>query len=266
MRYNYNDIKESFKNLGISKGMTISLKSDLQLLGPYDHKNQSESLAAHFNALADLIDLSEGTIVVATSSLSLCNSDTVFDIDHTPSEVGVLTEYVRTWPDTVRSFHPFSSYAAIGKNANYICNNTSRHAYGAATPKERLLELDATYLSLGKPPQEITTFIHHIEMLMGVPYRYVKEFIHPVLRDGNVVEEPFYMHLRYNECNAVRNLGQQIFPYFYKSGYEVKAADLGRGKVYSYSVKEFYSSTVQLMSNDLYAFLESEPIVKPYRK
>ena len=175
MGYDYNDIKKSYKELGISKGMVISLKTDLRMLGPFNHKNQRESLVAHFNALADLIDLSEGTIVVCTASLSLCNTDTVFDKNNTPSEMGSLTEFIRTRQSAIRSFHPFASYSAIGKHANYICNNTSRHSYGAATPKERLLELNAKYLFLGLKPPEATTVIHHTEMVMGVPYRYIKE-------------------------------------------------------------------------------------------
>jgi len=266
MRYNYNDIKESFKNLGISKGMTISLKTDLKFLGPYNHENQREALKANFNVLADLIDLSEGTIVVATYSLSLCNTETVFDIDHTPSEVGALTEYIRTRPGAVRSFHPFASYTAIGKHADYICNNNSRHSYGIASPKERMFELDCKYLSLGLAPPDITAVIHHIEMLMGVPYRYVKEFIHPVLREGQVVKEPFYMNVRYHECNTVRTLERKVYPYFFKCGHQIQETNLGRGKVYSFSMKEFYSSTVQLFSEDLYAFLESEPTIKPYQE
>jgi len=266
MRYNLDDIKKSYKRIGISKGMTISLKTDLMLLGLYDSVNQNDVLLAHFEVLADLVDLSEGTIVVSTASLSLCNTETVFDIQNTSSETGALTEYIRTRSGSVRSFHPFSSYSAIGKHADYICNNVSRHSYGAATPKERMLELEARYLTIGKPPADVATVIHHIEMLMGVPYRYVKEFMHPVLRDGKVVVEPFYMNVRYPECEVVRVLDRKVFPYFFQNGYEIKEDKLGRGKVYSFSMKEFYNSTVKLFSNDLYAYIEMEPEIKPYRK
>lgn len=266
MKYNLNDIKKTYQELGVSKGMVIILKSDLTFLGPYDQKDQNKLLEAHFSVLADLIDLSEGTLVVYTASLSLCNTDIVFDIRNTPSEMGAFSEYIRTKKDSVRSFHPFTSWAAIGKNANYICSNTSRHSYGIATPKERLLELDAKYISIGKHPRDTTSVIHHVEMLMGVPYRYIKEFIHPVLVEGKVVKEPFYMNVRYYECNAVRTLDRLILPHFYKCGYKIQEANLGRGKIFSFMMKEFYNATVDLFKNDLYAYLESEPIVKPYRR
>jgi len=265
MKYNYRDIKNTYKEIGISKGMTVSLKTDLRFLGPYDSNSQNDLLEAHFNAISDLIDLSVGTIVVSTATFSLCNTDNVFDILNTPSEMGSLTEYVRTRPGSVRSFHPFASYAAIGKNANYICENTGRHSVGPNSPKARLLELDAQYLSIGLPPSRVTMVIHHIEKLMGVPYRYVKEFIHPVLRNGVVIYEPFYLYVRYLECDAEMDLDNKVYPYFYSEGFNTKEKKLGRGRVYSYSMNDFYLSTVKLMTEDIYACLENEPIIKPYQ-
>ena len=267
MRYNYYDIKNAYEKVGVSKGMTVSLKTDLRFLGPYESNSQNDLLAAHFNILADLVDLSAGTIVVSTATFSLCNTDNVFDILNTPSEMGSLTEYVRTRPGSVRSFHPFSSYAAIGKNANYICENTGRHSIGPNSPKARLLELDAQYLSVGLPPSSVSMVIHHIEELMGVPYRYTKEFIHPVLRNGVIVYEPFYLFVRYLECyEPDLDLDNKVYPYFYSEGFKTKEENLGRGKVYSYSMNDLYLSTVKLLTKDIYACLESEPIIRPYRE
>ena len=95
MRYNYYDIKNAYEKVGVSKGMTVSLKTDLRFLGPYESNSQNDLLAAHFNVLADLVDLSAGTIVVSTATFSLCNTDNVFDILNTPSEMGSLTEFIR---------------------------------------------------------------------------------------------------------------------------------------------------------------------------
>ena len=265
MKYNYQDIKNAYKKIGVSKGMTVSLKTDLRFLGSYDSNSQNDLLAAHFNVLADLVDLSVGTIVVSTASFSLCNTDKIFDIEKTPSEMGSLTEYVRTRPGSVRSFHPFASYAAIGKNANYICKKNSRNSVGPNSPKARLLELDAQYVSIGLSPSRVSMVIHHIEELMGVPYRYTKEFIHPVLRNGLITYEPFYLFVRYLECDVELDLDNKVYPYFYSEGFKTKEENLGRGKVYSYSMNDFYLSTIKLLTKDIYACLEGKPIIKPYR-
>ena len=70
MKYTYNDIKEPYEKIGVSKGMVISLKTDLRFLGPYSTNSQNDMLEAHFNILADLVDLSVGTIVVTTACTS----------------------------------------------------------------------------------------------------------------------------------------------------------------------------------------------------
>ena len=156
MKYSYHDIRNAYIKIGVSRGMTILIKTDLRFLGTYDSNSQDDLLVAHFNAIADLVDLSAGTIVVSTASFSLCNTDKTFDIEKTPSEMGSLTEYVRTRPGSVRSFHPFASYAAIGKNANYICKKNSRNSVGPNSPKARLLELDAQYVSIGLSPSRVS--------------------------------------------------------------------------------------------------------------
>lgn len=270
MKYNFNDIKETYKRIGVRKGMIINLKTDLRYLGPYSSNSQNDVLEAHFNILADLVDLSIGTIVVTTACTSLCNTDTIFDIKKTPSEMGSLTEFIRNQVGAIRSFHPFNSYTAIGKHAEYICTNNSRNCYGNNTPTARLLDLDATQLSIGLHPDQTTSISDHVEMVMGVPYRYVKEFIQPVVRENKVVYEPFYMHLRYlellNRGEAVKKISNKVFPNFYKFGYQVQEESLGRGKIYLFSMNEFFSSTVQLLTNDLYACLTSEPSIRPYQK
>ena len=87
-------------------------------MGLFDTDSFDNILRAHFNVLSDLIDFSIGTLVVPTSSTNLCNTTIPFDINKTPSERGVLSEFIRQVPSAVRSFHPFYSYAAIGRDAD----------------------------------------------------------------------------------------------------------------------------------------------------
>jgi aminoglycoside 3-N-acetyltransferase len=266
MDYNYKDIREAFKRLGVEKKRVVLIRTDLKYLGRYENHNKNEILKAYFDVLADLVDLSEGTIVVPTASFKLCNTDIPFDLENTPSEMGVLTEYVRKKKEAIRSFHPFVSHAAIGKEARDICEDTARHAYGPETPKARMLERDALCVSIGIHPHLTCATIHHIEMIMGVPYRYPKEYFHPVVRNGEISYECFYLYVWYKECNLKRNRCVNIFNHFCQPGDKVKFAKLGRGKVYSYPMVEFYDSTTKLLSKDIYAWLDEIPEIKPYRR
>ena len=266
MDYNYNDIKEAFKRLGVEKKRVVSIKTDLKYLGRYENNNKNEILKVYFDVLADLVDLSEGTIVVPTSSPMLCNTDIPFDLEKTPSEYGVLTEYIRKRKEAVRSFHPFDSYTAIGKDSKHICHDVTRHAFGPETPKARMLERDALCVSIGIHPHLTCATIHHIEMIMGVPYRYTKEYFHPVVRNGETSHENFYLYVWYKECNLKRNRCVNIFNHFCQPGNKVKVAKLGRGNVYSYSMIDFYRSTTKLLSKNIYAWLDEIPKIKPYRR
>lgn len=266
MDYNIKDLEAAYLSAGVRKGSTVLLKTDIRFLGVFDKKGYDESvLHAHFEVLSNLIDLSQGTLIVSTSSTNLSNTDTVFDLDNTPSERGVLTEFIRKLPETIRSFHPFHSYAAIGKDAKLIVSNVSRHAFGPDTPEERLINMNALCISVGLPVTATCTTVHHIEFLIGVPYRYTKEFLHPVLRDKLIRHELFYMYVNYRQCEINRNRGVKIFQAFYDAGFKVHKETLGRGSIYSYSLAEFYESTMNAFKDDIYIWLDQPPITKPYR-
>ena len=266
MCYSYKDIKKAYIEAGVTRGRVVLLKTDLRPLGPCSLAKRSEILEAHFNALADIIDLSQGTIVVSTASDSLYNTDIPFDIENTPSERGVLTEYIRSHPESVRSFHPFLSYTAIGAHSSQICRNVSRHAYGLETPKDRMLKLGALYLSVGLEPRLTCSYVHHLEMLMGVPYRYTKEFEHPVVRGDKVNRELFYSFLWYYGVDLERNVNINIFKNYQKMGYIINESPLGCGKVYGYNVVDFCDSTAKFLRDNIYGWLTVPPKKRPFRK
>jgi len=266
MHYSFDDIRNAYEGIGVTKGSTVMLRTDFRSLGFFENGDKERMLFAHFDVLADLVDLSKGTIVVGTSSTYLCDTDKPFDVENTPSERGLLTEFFRTRESAVRSFHPFMSYSAVGKNAGHICNNVSRHPYGPETPKDRLLDLNARCVSVGLHPRFTCTIVHHIEFLVGVPYRYVKEFIHPVVRNGKIIREPFYLYVWYKECNIKRNYNVKIFNRFFKEGYTIQDHGLGRGKVYGYSMVDFYRSTIQAFRDDIYIWTEEPPKIRPYQR
>lgn len=267
MSYSFQDIKRAYRKVGMSKGMVVLVKSDLRYLGPYEIPQRSEVLQAHLNALADIVDLGLGTIVVSTASVSLCNTEIPYNPERTTSEQGVLSEYIRIQKNSVRSYHPYMSYTALGADAEYICNDVSRHSFGLETPKDRILNRDGMYLSVGLEPRWTCTYVHHIEMLMGVPYRYTKEFVHPIVKEnGKIVKELFYMFLCYKNLELERNRNVNIFKHYISSGYTLNEADLGAGKVYGYRCTDFCESTANFLKNNIYGWLSHPPGDKPFRK
>ena len=194
----------------------------------------------HLHALETELQKWGGTIVVSTATLSFCNTEKVFDPASAPSEMGVLSEFVRQQPDTHRSLHPFVSYAARGPLAERICAGVARHAFGPGTPEDRMIELDTCCLSIGAHPRLTCSTIHHVERMSGVPYRYVKEFLHPVRLGETVSREPFYLYVWYRDLAVKRDRNRKLFAALAGKGFEMASATVGRGHIYAYPMRTFY--------------------------
>lgn len=266
MSYTFDDIKQAYARVGVSRGRVVLVKTDLRPLGAFEQPGRTAILSAHLNAIAELVDLGLGTVVVSTDSMSLCNTDTPFDVAQTKSELGVFTEFVRRQEGAVRSRHPFKSHAALGAHAERICGNVARHGTGLETPKARMLELDPLYLSLGLEPRWTCSYVHQMEHLMGVPYRYTKEFMHPMVQnDGTVAVEPFYLFVMYRELDVVRNRNVKIFRNYFDMGFRVEQAPLGDGFVWGYSCRDFCTATADYLRQDIYGWMDAPPEQRPYR-
>lgn len=262
--YSTENIRHAYEKLGIGAGDTVYVTGNIGNLGFHSSKNKQATLNSHLEALQAVVG-SQGTVVVPTHSFHLCNTDQVFDLAATPSGRGAFTEHVRTQPGAVRQFHPFASVTALGHHAEMICGKTARHAYGPNTPYERLLELNAWGVSIGMPARLTCSVIHHLEQVMAVPYRYTKEFIHPVLRDGGIKAEPFYLYVLYRECEIDRDRNEKLFRHP-KLAAEVRAADLGMGQISGYRMPILRDAAVELMTGDIYSWLKHPPATRPYRK
>ena len=264
MSYNFQDLLVAYSVLGVKKGSVVHVTGDLMLLMKYEVPGKETVLEAHRDALFELTG-GEGTLVVPAHSFYLCNTDKSFDVDKTHGMNGVLPESIRQLPEALRSFHPFASYAAIGPRAEEICNDISHHGYGPETPMARLIEMNALSIHIGLLPRMSSSIVHHVEMQMGVPYRYSKEFVHPVVRRNKINKEPFYLYVHYKECDIKRDRNVKIFN-DYEEEHTVNQVKVGRGFIYSYSMKDFYYSMVNTLRKDIYSWLNTPPEVRPYQK
>jgi aminoglycoside 3-N-acetyltransferase len=262
--YDFNDLLDAYSALGVAKGGLIFVASDLSRLMRYADSSREALVDAHLRALRELLGAS-GTLFVPTASLNLCNTDTVFDPKKTPSsEMGVFSEHVRTRPGAVRSFHPFWSITGIGPAASDVLGNLPRHAYGWDSVLQRFVARDVLGITIGKSPHYAIPVIHHIETVMGVPYRYNKEFIHPVMRNGAISREPFYLSVLYRDCDIVRDRNRKVMDHFAWNG-TLREAPIGRGKAWAFSHREFFDATTHLFARDIYSWLERPPETRPYQ-
>lgn len=94
-----------------------------------------------------------GTLMVPAFTYSYAGRTATipFDVKTTPgSRNGAIADRVRERPETVRSAHPSHSFAAIGRNAHFLCDDHQlEHAVSEPSPLTRLIALDGRIFFLG---------------------------------------------------------------------------------------------------------------------
>ena len=115
----------------------------------------------------------------------------------TPSHMGVLTEIVRVNPESRRVFHPFYSFAILGKLKDELTKVRYKDSYGTNSIFMQLRKLDAKIMVIGLSYTHSMTFFHHIEQMEGVDYRFIKAFTGMVTDEtGKTYEDTFTMLVR----------------------------------------------------------------------
>jgi len=91
-----------------------------------------------------------------------------FDLQRTPSQMGLLTELFRRWRGVRHSRHPVYRVSALGPLAHELTrgHELAETACGAGTPFDFMAKADTLVLGLGKP-FEVLTQVHHPEDLLG---------------------------------------------------------------------------------------------------
>jgi aminoglycoside 3-N-acetyltransferase len=135
----------------------------------------------------------DGTLLFPLFNFDFTDGIT-FDINTTKSHMGALTEAARNHPDAIRTGHPIYSFCAIGALAYKFKGVDNVSGYGADSPFGILRELDGKIAILDVTEM---TFHHHVEEMMSVSYRYMKNFTGNYINfDGSKVEKTYSIYVR----------------------------------------------------------------------
>jgi aminoglycoside 3-N-acetyltransferase len=100
---------------------------------------------------------------------------------------GTFPEFLRTWPEALRSGSPGPSVAAIGAKADWLTrDHPIDYGYGPGSPFARLVEIGGKVLMLGAP-LDTMTLLHHAEHLARIPHKRVHRAEVPFSLDGQTV-------------------------------------------------------------------------------
>jgi aminoglycoside 3-N-acetyltransferase len=168
-------LAEDLRRLGLGAGDTVLVHSSLHAIGEVP-----DGAAGVLAAFRDVIG-AEGTLVVPTFTMENSKSSRAhlerisgltprqveefravmppFDAASTPSSTGRLAEQVRLTPGALRSGHPQTSFAALGRHARSIVADHAVDCHlGEHSPLARLRDMDAKVLLAGVGFDACTAF------------------------------------------------------------------------------------------------------------
>jgi aminoglycoside 3-N-acetyltransferase len=187
---NRNELLAGFKRTGLQAGDTVLVHSAFKSFGGVEGGPQTV-----IDVLLEILT-PEGTLIMPTFNFDF-NKGQPWDVRTTPSQMGVLTELVRTDPRAKRVFHPFYSFAIIGKYAGELTRERYKSSYERKSVFGKLRDLDAKIMIIGLDYTHSFTFVHHVEQMEGVDYRFIKAFTGEVTdENGRTYSDTFYMLVR----------------------------------------------------------------------
>ena len=165
------EIASLIKNTGINAGDFVWLFADVTRLALYSRK-QGERF--DMNILIDrVLDAigPEGTLILPTFNFDLRSGEN-FDPQKTATVCGALSEAARLRPDFERTKNALHSFVVKGKlkEALFACDRLC--SYGKGSIFELVADQKCQLLSIDLSLHNSFTFIHYIEEIARVPYRY----------------------------------------------------------------------------------------------
>ena len=240
--FTFENLVEGFKELGVAEGDTLLVHSSYKSLGEVDG-----GPATVVWALEAALGV-EGTLIMPTFNFDF-NKGMLWDVRKTRSKMGALTEVVRVDPRAKRVFHPFYSFAILGKHAEMVSALRYKSAYERNSVFGKLRDLNGKIMVIGLSYNNSMTFFHHIEQMEGVDYRFLKQFTGEVTdENGNTYTDTFEM--------LVRDIDKGVMTMVDPMGALMEQADviqsakIGEADVKLMKANEVYEFTAREMKRD----------------
>jgi len=161
---NENQFQELLETkLEIKKGDTVAVHSSVNKL------NINFSVYNLLNILLEVVG-DEGTLLfpnwhyTGRAEHYLKNPNSVFNVNNSPSMLGILSELARRHPKAYRSCHPTAAVCAIGKHAEVLLDSHHLDIYpcGKESPWYKMLKYNPKIVGIGEKVVSLS-FIHCVE-------------------------------------------------------------------------------------------------------
>ena len=252
------------RSVGVTTGDTIFVHVSLGALGlDRDVESEEERARGVVAALREAVG-PEGSVLLPTYTFSFCRQE-LYDLQESPTQGGPwsrsveVLEHFRRLPGVVRSRDPIHSAAGLGPAAQSLLTGLPPTCFGRGSLYDRLRAAGAKICLLG-PPLEEATFRHHVEEIVGVPFRFQKLFTGRIRDRGVTRQEGWLYYVRILAPNGDPD-GRRLEELARDAGV-CRASVLGTGEVLAVDCPEFFDFTAEQLRRDRW-FTASGPAGDP---
>lgn len=258
------DVYEALKSIGANECEALFIHSDIMFGKTTAGFNRKDYL----NILYDVFcDLKIKYLLVPTFTYSFCNHED-YDVKKSKTTMGAFNEFLRKKDGRYRTLDPLLSISVPYELKNKF-QNLKEHSLGENSCFDVIHQMkNVKFLFFGTRLGNCFTYVHYIEKILDVPYRFDMPFTGKVIDEfGNICEKTQYMH---TACYGVKPAEHYYFEdYLEKKGF-LKKCKLGDKTVSCISEEDAYREITLKIQEDINYFLEvpfkKEDLVHKYTK
>jgi aminoglycoside 3-N-acetyltransferase len=166
----YQEILDGFQQIQLTDSRVVLVHSSYKSFGGVDGGAE-----AVIDALMAWIG-PEGTLLLPNFNFQSWTESHYFDLQETPSHMGIIGELGRLRSDALRTPHPIYSFAVLGKRKQEFSECDDIEAYGPNSVFARFHELNGLNVSVGLHWNSTFSMAHYVEYNTGCDHRRVKKF------------------------------------------------------------------------------------------
>lgn len=245
------DITEGLKSIEADKCDILFVHTDVAFGMPNVDLKRKEYLDSLYNSL---LALNVETLIFPSFTYSFCNNEN-YDVRNSKTSMGALIEHIRKKEGVKRSLDPLLSMIAFGKNENIVEGDVGNHSLGKNSVFNRLHNCDnVKFLFFGADFAEYFSYVHYVEKMLEVPYRFDKAFSGKIMDyDGNEYEDIHYIH---TQCGGVKLKNYQQMKEELIADNKLKTAKMGNSEIAAISEEDAYNAIYNRISKNINSFVE----------
>lgn len=241
---------EALLSIGADQCETLYIHTSLSYGMPNPDIKKKELLGELLHVIKCL---NVRTVCMPTFTFSFCNGKEYNPVESV-SRMGVLNEFFRKQEGVIRSMDPLMSVALMGEDTDLV-KGIGHSSCGACSTFDKLRHREnVKFLFLGPKIGDCMTYMHYLEWLYSVDYRYERIFRGKIAEGGKEYEDEYALFVRYN--GVVPNTASYIYEQrMYDSGIALTTV-CGDGHISIVGEKEASREYLKCLNENPYFFVD----------